>query len=107
MRLIDELKYQFDLHPDDNGYSESIISTQEKCYCCGDTNVTRHELQFGTADRKLSKALGLWVWICPGCHRQAHRTKYIIDDFHKLAQFECDRVYGEGTFAKVFKRNYL
>ena len=92
---------------DENGYGESIISEREICYCCQDPNCTRHELQFGQADRKLSKALGLWVWLCPTCHSQAHRVKYMIDDFHKLAQSECDRWYGEGTFCRVFQRNYL
>ena len=108
MRIIDELAWKYDLKLDRKGYGESIMTENtEVCFNCKRPAENWHELQFGTADRKKSKALGLWVPLCADCHRKAHARNDIITDFHKLAQQECDRWYGEGTFFKVFGRNYL
>lgn len=108
MRIIDYLKWQYDLKLDRNGYAESVITKNyNNCYICGRYADTRHELQFGTSDRKKSKAMGIWIPTCAVCHRAAHREVATIDGLHKIAQTECDRHYGKGTFYKVFGVNYL
>lgn len=55
---------------DSNGYAPSIMDTTANlCYLCGATTPTeRHEV-FGGPLRNKSKSLGLWVNLCPGCHR--------------------------------------
>ncbi len=108
MRIVDYLQDKYQLELDRNGYGESIISEREECFICHtELNITRHELVYGTANRKKSKALGVWIWICPRCHNIAHRDKQTIDTLHKLAQQECDNWYGEGTFFEVYGVNYL
>lgn len=108
MRIIDYLKWQYDLKLDRNGYAESVITKNyNNCFICGGYSETRHELQFGTSDRKKSKAMGLWIPICATCHRMAHNDKETIDGLHMIAQKECDRHYGEGTFYEIFGVNYL
>jgi len=93
---------------DHNGYSESLITkNMDECFNCHRPYENWHELQYGTSDRKKSKALGLWIPLCRECHAMAHRKKDVIDDYHKLAQQTCDNYYGKGTFFKVFGRNYL
>ena len=108
MRVVDYLKWKYDLQLDRNGYGESILTlNHDKCFLCDDVAVTRHEIVFGTADRKKSKALGLWIPICAECHREAHRNRKVIDDLHVLAQQECDKFYGDGVFFEVYGENYV
>lgn len=107
MRIVDYLADKYNLELDRNGYGESIMSEREDCFICHSPDVTRHELVFGTANRKKSKAMGLWVWICPRCHNVCHRDKNTIETYQKLAQQQCDAWYGEGTFFEVFGRNFL
>ena len=112
-----EMKYGVTVgNLDTNGYGKSIMQTDtEQCLMCGNRNgaqLCRHEVCYGTSDRRKSKAMGLWVRICgSGCgcnaHHLAHNNKNIIDNLHRKAQKACDREYGEGTFFRVFGRNYL
>ena len=107
MRIVDYLKWKYNLTLDNNGYAESIITKNyDECFICHGVAVTRHEIIFGISDRKKSKALGLWLPICAKCHREAHRNKQVIDDLHLLAQQECDKWYGKGTFYEVYGVNY-
>lgn len=49
---------------------ESIIKTGRYCFFCGRTDrLEKHHAMHGTANRKKADALGLWVWLCPECHR--------------------------------------
>ena len=59
---------------DRNGYEPSILATTSGvCYLCGAyCETARHEIWGGTGERSLSKRYGLWVNICPACHREVH-----------------------------------
>lgn len=49
---------------------ESIIKTGRYCFFCGRTDrLEQHHAIHGTANRKKAEELGLWVWLCPECHR--------------------------------------
>lgn len=49
---------------------ESIIKTGKCCFFCGRTDrLEKHHAIHGTANRKKAEELGLWVWLCPECHR--------------------------------------
>ena len=49
---------------------DSIIKTAKSCYFCGsERNLEKHHAMHGTANRKLAERDGLWVWVCPDCHR--------------------------------------
>lgn len=49
---------------------ESIIKTGRYCFFCGRTDrLEKHHAIHGTANRKKAEELGLWVWLCPECHR--------------------------------------
>lgn len=60
---------------DRNGYAMSIVQdTDGECYQCGETwQVERHEI-FGGPMRDKSKAQGLWVNLCPICHRTGEKA---------------------------------
>lgn len=49
---------------------QSIIKESKSCFFCGDERACeKHHIVFGTANRKLAEEDGLWVWLCPDCHR--------------------------------------
>lgn len=59
---------------DRNGYNPSIFPLGF-CYICGGGgDLIRHEIFGGVANRKKSKALGLWLNLCPACHSQLHQN---------------------------------
>ena len=48
---------------------ESIVKTSKSCFFCGsERELERHHILMG-ANRKLCEEDGLWVWLCPRCHR--------------------------------------
>lgn len=54
-------------HLDCNGYAPSLLPSTG-CYLCKRSgDLVRHEVFFGP-NRAKSKALGLWVTLCPACH---------------------------------------
>lgn len=49
---------------------QSIIKESKSCFFCGsERDLERHHCLKGTANRKLAEKDGLWVWLCPDCHR--------------------------------------
>ena len=90
---------------DRNGYAPSILETEPGiCYLCrSHKDTARHEIFFGTGNRKLSKACGLWVNLCPRCHALVHEDKR-ADEALKRRGFEA---YGDREdFYKLFRRYY-
>ena len=97
---------------DRNGYSDSLLSQEVRCYWCGRTSgkIDRHEIFHGMAYRQKSKRLGCWVNLCSECHRQLHNTKPEMDDeLKKEAQNAAMNYYGWSTreFIAEFGKNYL
>lgn len=88
---------------DQNGYALSIMPDHgpRRCYLCGRTGdwdpLNRHEIFFGVNRRK-SKELGLWVYLCHnGCHQGPHgvHTDRRLDLMVKArAQRRAMEVYG-------------
>ena len=100
---------------DKNGYAESIIPDhgKEQCWLCdrnGGGKMDRHEV-FGGANRKKSKALGLWVHLCHdschlnGVHKNADQSELLKAEGQRCAM----RKYGwtEEQFIREFGKNYL
>ena len=91
---------------DRNGYNPSLFDTEQgQCYLCkrfGDT--ARHEV-YGASSRRYSKALGMWVNLCPTCHRIEHAENN--EELKKEGQRLFEREYGHQRFIGVFGRNYL
>ena len=94
---------------DRNGYSPSLFTTEPgECYICGSHRETaRHEVIFGIASRVLAKRDGLWINVCPECHRRIHANQsdylYLKETAQRL--FEAQRGHDEWMW--VYGRNYL
>lgn len=76
---------------------ESIIQNEKKCLLCGsEMGLERHHVFFGNPNRKKSEENGLWVWLCPDCHRGplgVHRNRR-TDMMVKLIGQEAWRASG-------------
>ena len=75
------MKNEFGVALDSNGYAPSIMPNKKdmfghpQCYCCLNGHaLVRHEVLYGQ-NRTKSKALGLWILVCPDCHRWIHGEK--------------------------------
>lgn len=99
---------------DRNGYAPSIMVTEAGvCWWCDKNAPTeRHEIFSGPL-RKKSKELGLWIDLCPECHRTGknavHQSKDTAVRIKNMAQIAAMNKYGwtEEEFVNRFYRSYL
>lgn len=93
---------------DKNGYTKSLLLTeQDTCYICGrDVETARHEI-YGASNRQISKALGMWVNVCPKCHELIHNNPIKYEWLKVAGQLAFEREYGHDRFIECFGRNYL
>ena len=92
--------------------SESIVQPCVKqCYLCGrKTNLERHHILGGTANRRLSEKFGLWVYLCHDCHTGTEGAQYDKEkniQLKKDAQIAFEEIYGHDKWMETFMKNYL
>lgn len=100
---------EFGVALDSNGYAPSIMPPGEGCFICGRQGDTvRHEIFHGPYRQK-SKALGLWVRLCPDCHMTLHAGKRGYDGLLKAHGCrDAKMFYGwsEDEFRRRFGKDY-
>ena len=95
-----------------NGYLVPPILDTEKgvCYICKThTDTAVHEIFYGTANRKISKANGFYVHLCPTCHKQLHTNpecKYADYALKLAAQEVYLKTHSREEFKKLIGRFY-
>lgn len=95
---------------DSNGYAPSLFSNEPfrgyRCNRFGDT--ARLEI-YGGSRRSASKALGLWVTVCPDCHAAIHVSGILQYHYHKQGQLLAEAYYhwNHDDFRRRFYKNYL
>lgn len=83
-----------------------------KCYVCGrTTNLHRHHVFEGSANRKKSEEYGMVIDLC-GIHHNLssdgiHFNKDLDLKVKREYQKKFEEKYGHDKFMEVFKRNYL
>lgn len=105
---------------DTNGYSQSIYQTESGtcCVCRSQGDTVRHEIFYGTADRKTSKAVGCWLYLCPSCHAKAHKcgdfdyglkvsAQRLFESKHSDPHNAQSTVEAHEMFMTLFGKNYL
>ena len=104
------MKNEYGTTLDRNGYAPTIMQRAERCYMCGRSGILqRHEI-YGNAFRDKSKALGLWIWLCPDCHNEVH---FVHADrkleLREHGQKQAQKYYGwnDNEFREKFGRCYL
>ena len=91
--------------------AKSIIQDRKECYFCGKlTNLERHHVFGGVANRPISEKYGLTVWLCHNCHTGQDGAQY--DKMKNLrlkqdAQFAFERNHTRSEWMKLIGKNYL
>lgn len=95
---------------DKNGYLPSIIPAIDGCCWCGrGGDLVRHEIFGGTGRRNKSKRLGLWVYLCPDCHKTVHENDFTSFILKRLGEMSARSTYGwsKEDFIREFGKSYL
>lgn len=95
-------------------YTKSIVQPDAdppRCYLTGRRDdLERHHIMAGTANRKLSEAYGLWVWLTHDAHTGPDGAQYNrqLDLILKRdAQRAFTAIYGRQMWMRLFRKNYL
>ena len=106
-------KNEYGVKLDSNGYAPSIVPGhgEWQCYGCGrNRQLERHEI-YGGAFRRKSKEYGLWVHLCPDCHREGNEAVHKTGGYSLKAEGEiaAPTTYGwtVDEFRRRFGKNYL
>lgn len=92
----------------------SIIHDMKKCYVCNtEYNLHKHEVFFGTANRKHSIENGLVVALCGYHHNQSEKGVHGRDgheldiQLKQIAQKKFEEDHTRGEFRRIFGKSYL
>lgn len=92
--------------------SKSIIQNDKECFITGAvSNLHKHHIFEGTANRRLSEKYGLWVWLRADWHDLAdygvHFNKELDTKLKEIAKERFKEEYPHLNFLKIFGKNYL
>ena len=105
--------------------AKSIMQTEKECYLCRrkanligwkgnlpSTGLHRHHVVFGSADRRISEKLGLWVWVCAEKHHvygpeSPHGNQKVAELLIRDGQRAFEEKYDHETWMELFGKNYL
>lgn len=87
---------------------DSIISTEKRCFLCGQQNgLTLHHCVHG-ANRKKADEDGLTVYLCVLCHTNLHQRGWHDKDLKVIAQKAWESHYGTTEdFIDRYGKSYL
>lgn len=101
---------------DRNGYAPSILEEwDDRCFVCTVqeseyTPLIRHEIYQGVGRRETCKKLGLWITLCPNCHRKMHEEPSwtVARELDRYAQGCAQLRYklSKQDFIRMFGKNY-
>ena len=92
--------------------SKSIVQKGDpRCFFCGRLfGLERHHILGGVANRPLSEKYGLWVWLCPDCHRGMDGAQYGREKnqiLKRLGQIAFEARHSHDEWMQIFKKNYI
>lgn len=90
---------------------KSIVQSEKECYVCGRvTQLHRHHILFGTANRKVAEKHGLTVYLCLEHHEGntgVHHNKELDLELKRLAQRKFELTHTRQQWMDAVGRNYL
>lgn len=92
--------------------SKSILQQGDpRCFYCGRrTELERHHVLGGVANRPLSEKFGLWVWLCHEHHTGTDGAQYDKgknESLKRLAQIAFEARHSHEEWMETFRKNYL
>ena len=87
------------------------LQSRKECFFCGKTEgLHRHEVFYGSANRKKSIEWGCQVWLCGPHHNLSkdgvHMNRQRDLLLKQYAQKVFEKEYGHEKFMEVFHKNY-
>jgi hypothetical protein len=91
---------------DRNGYAKSIMQDKEECFITKARGIKldRHEIYYGTANRKISKANGFWVYLIPSLHNMTSIGVHFNREFDLQLKTACQRKFEESHTREEFRK---
>ena len=90
--------------------AKSILQgDEEKCFISGaTTNIDKHHVYHGTANRKLADKYGCWVWLRHDIHMRLHDSDKALDRrLQEICQQKFEETHTREEFRKIFGKSYL
>ena len=90
---------------------KSIMQAPRECYLCGRlTDLEKHHVFGGVANRPISEKYGLTVYLCHDCHTGTDGAQY--DKMKNLrlkqdAQRAFQAIYSRQLWMMLIRKNYL
>lgn len=90
---------------------KSIIQKVKACYFCGRiTELERHHVFGGVANRPISEKYGLWVYLCHKCHTGKCGAQYDKEKnltLKREAQRCFEKDHSRDEWMTLIRKNYL
>ena len=92
--------------------TEPLLKTERyRCYICGKWTPTEKHHIFGSANRKHSERLGLYVYLCHDCHTGAENCAQYNSDTNKYlkqeAQVAYEKTHSHEQWMLLIRKNYI
>lgn len=92
--------------------AKSILSNEKRCIICGSTDVHKHHIFMGSANRTVSEREGCWVYLCPEHHNMSNDGVHFNICFNLTLKMFCQYAWEheKGTrdeFRERFGKSYL
>ena len=91
---------------------KSILQTEKKCFVCGKTyDLAVHHVYEGTANRRVSDATGMTIFLCHPHHNMSdegiHFNKELDLEVKRYAQEVYERTHSREEFRSLFGKSWL
>jgi hypothetical protein len=91
---------------------KSILQTEKKCFVCGKTyDLAVHHVYEGTANRRVSDATGMTIFLCHYHHNMSdegiHFNKELDLSVKRYAQEVYERTHSREEFRSLFGKSWL
>ena len=91
---------------------KSILQTEKKCFVCGKTyDLAVHHVYEGTANRRVSDATGMTIFLCHYHHNMSdegiHFNKELDLSVKRYAQEIYEREHTREEFRSLFGKSWL
>ena len=90
---------------------KSIIQEDKRCWFCDrETDLEKHHVFGGVANRPISEREGLWIWCCHEDHVGKNGVQYNKEKnlrLKQVAQMEFEKRHPREEWMLLFRKNYV
>lgn len=88
------------------------MQAEKECYICGrKSELHKHHIFYGNANRKISEYEGCWMWLCARHHNMSDEGIHFNRKLDIEVKQECQRKWQElhpnESFIELFGKSWL